>query len=156
MKRIVLLVLVLTLVVVPVASAKRPPSFAIWNAKWRAQTDPLQNKLGDDCIKHYGETADRKVGECFVKGMRVLLRREEPIWLRQVATIAKGQTAACRKTIHTYWLASEKLQKATLIYLDSHQHVDITQIARDIKEDPLATLKSQTDAAKKHAILICG
>src|SRR4051794_13865805 len=115
MRSTILLVLALSLLAAPTAVAKKPPSFALWTAKWKAQTDPLQNKLSDDCLKRYGETADRKVGECFVKGMRVLLRREEPVWLRQVANIAKGQTVVCRKAIHAYWLASEKSQKASLI-----------------------------------------
>jgi hypothetical protein len=156
MKFIVLFVLGFGLATAPVALAKKPASFALWTAKWKAHTDPLQNKLADGCLKRYGQTADRKVGECFVKGMRIILRQVEPVWQKQVAAIAVGQSAPCRKAIHAYWLAAEKNQKASLIYLDSHQHVDITQIARDIKAEPYATLKAQTDAAKKHAIIICG
>jgi DNA-binding transcriptional LysR family regulator len=68
MKRMLLLTLVFSLIATPTAPAKTPPSFAIWTTKWRAQTDPLKNKLGDDCVKRYGGTADRKIGECFVMG----------------------------------------------------------------------------------------
>ena len=104
----------------------------------------------------YGATADRKVGECFVKGMRVLLRRFEPQWEREVALVSRGQSAPYKKAIHLYWLASRKAQKASLIYLDSHQHVSITDIVSDLKEDPYPTLKSLTDAAKSHATRVCG
>jgi hypothetical protein len=156
MKRIVLLVLAVSLAAVPSAAAKKPPSFALWTAKWKAQTDAPKNKLEDTCLKVYGQTADRKVGACFVKGMRALLRQEQPLWEKQVAAISRGQTASCRKAIHAYWLASGKAQKASLIYLDSHQHVSVTDIARDLQEDPYATLKAQTDAAKKRAIQVCG
>jgi hypothetical protein len=156
MKRIALLVIAVSLVAVPTAVAKKAPSFALWTAKWKAQTDAQQNKLKDACLKVYGETADRKVGECFVKGMRPLLRQEAPLWEKQVAGISRGQTAPCRKAIHAYWLASRKAQAASLIYLDSHQHVSVTDIAKDLNEDPYATLKAQTDATKKRAIQVCG
>ena len=88
--------------------------------------------------------------------MRVLLRRFEPQWEREVALVSRGQSAPCKKAIHLYWLASRKAQKASLIYLDSHQHVSITDIVSDLKEDPYPTLKSPTDAAKSHAIRVCG
>ena len=149
-------VLALALAAAAPAPAKAPPSFALWTAKYRAQTDKPIDEVGDKCIALHGETADRKIGECWVKGLRVILRRQQPQWERAVAAIAKGQSESCRKAIHRYWLASRKGQAAILIYLDAHQHTRMTEVASDLDEEPHATLKNQTDAAKSAAIRTCG
>lgn len=145
------------LLAVPVASdGKEPPSFALWTAKWKAQSDKPLDDLADKCIAIYGETADRKVGECFVKGMRVIVRRQIPQWELAVTRISKGQTRACKKAIHAYWRASRKGQKALVIYLDSHPHTSATQFGRDLGGDPFGMLKQLTDEAKSRAIRVCG
>jgi hypothetical protein len=155
MKGIVLVALVVGLLAAPAAQAKKPPSFALWTAKWKASDDVARDKIGDGCISVFGQN-DANVGACFVKGIAASIRQRQPIWERQVARIAKGQSLACRKAIHKYWLASRKGQRASLIYLDSHPHVALTQIVRDLDEEPLATLKSLTDEAKARAIRVCG
>ena len=90
------------------------------------------------------------------EGRCVIIRRQQPQWERAVAAISTGQSPACRKAIHRYWLASRKGQTASLIYLDSHPHTSMTEVASDIGEEPYATLKSQSDAAKRNAIRVCG
>ena len=93
----------------------RPPSFALWWARWNVQSDQLIAKASDACTNRYGDN-DAKVGQCFVHHMIVKLPAENPDWLRQVARLARGQARACKKAIHGYYLAFSKLQKAYLIF----------------------------------------
>jgi hypothetical protein len=147
--------LALALMAAPAAAAT-PPSFALWNAKFVAQDDKLIDELGDKCLALYGQTANQKVGECFVRGGRVILRSQQPGWERAVARISIGRSAPCKKAIHAYWLASRKATRASLIYLDSHPHTSMTEIASDFAEEPYATLKALLDESKRRAIRVCG
>lgn len=155
-RRSLIVAVLALLVAAPVAVAGQPPSFALWNAKWKAKHDPAIDDLGDKCMALYGKTANRKIGECFVKGARPLLRAEAPLWEREVAKVSVGQSSACKAAIHGYWLAVRKTTAATLIYLDSHPHTSMTDVASDLSGDPYATLKSVSDAAKSRAIRVCG
>lgn len=138
------------------AAAKEPPSFALWTARWAAQNDRAVDKVMTACIKVYGEKADAKVGACFARtGLGVLLA-ERPKWERQVAAIAKGQSHACKKAIHSYWLASRKGQAASVIYFRGHPDAALTEIASDFREEPYAELDRLTDVAKAKAIRVCG
>lgn len=152
---IVLLVLIAGVASAPPASAEKPPSFALWTVKWKAQNDAAQSKVARTCTQAFGETS-RKAGECFVKGMMASLRALQPKWEKQDAAIARGQSKPCRTAIHQYWLASRKAQKASLIYFDSHQRTEPAQIASDFSEEPFNTLRSLTEEAKARAIRICG
>ena len=155
MKRIVLLVLALGLLSAPAAHAKKPPSFALWNESWKVQHDPVIDSLATGCEYLFGQDDD-KLGACFAKREGRILHARQPEWERQVARIARGQTVLCKRAIHGYWLAARKSAEATLVYLDSHQHTAMTKINNDLGENPYATLKSLSDAAKSQAIRACG
>ena len=156
MRRIFLTVTIaLCLLASPPALAKKPPSFALWNANWKVQHDPTIDSLATGCLYLFGQN-DGKLGACFATREGRILQERQPDWDRQVGRIAHGQTAHCKKAIHGYWLATRTSVKATLIYLDSHQHTAMTQINRDLSEDPYKSLRSLSDAAKSRAIRVCG
>jgi hypothetical protein len=155
MRRALALALALGLLAVPSAVAK-PPSFALWWARWNVQSDQLIVKVSDACTNRYGNN-DGKLGPCFVKGMIVKLHTANPDWLRQVARLARGQSPACKKAIHGYYLAFSKLQKANLIFLNGHSHTKMTDLASSLREDrPYVTLRALNDGAKSRAIDVCG
>jgi hypothetical protein len=156
MRRVLLFALALGFVAAPAVLAKKPPSFALWSARWQAQHDSGLDRLVSACAALYGETADRKVGECVVHGMREILRRESPKWEKAVALISRGQSVPCKEAIHVYWLASRKNQRAAVTYLDAHRHRNFTAVASDLKADPYATLSSLTRSTKAHANRVCG
>jgi hypothetical protein len=155
MKRIVVVTLAFGLLVAQPALAKKSPSFALWNENWNAQHDPTIDSLATGCLYLFGQN-DVKLGACFAKREGGILRARQLEWERQVARIAHGQTARCKRAIHGYWLAARRSGKANLIYLDSHQHTAMTRINSDLGEDPYAKLKSLSDAAKSRAIRVCG
>jgi hypothetical protein len=156
MKRIALLVLAASLVAIPTAAAKQPPSFALWVARWNAHSDAVTNKQTDRCDAFVKKNDDKRVGECLVVGLLKVDPGLIAEWNRQLAAIAKPQTPKCRAAIHGYWLAATKAFKAILIYMRSHRHTAATQIAQDAQDEPQATLTSLKDAAKSHAIRVCG
>lgn len=156
MRRGVIIALALGLLAAPAASAKELPSFERWSAQWTAQSNKTLDELSDKCIAIYGESADQKVGECFIEGMQVVVRKQIPGWERAVARVAKGQTKKCKSAIHAYWRASRKGQKALLSYLDSHPDTSATQFERDIGGHPFGMLKERTDKTKSKAIRVCG
>jgi hypothetical protein len=156
MKTLVVAAFLFSLVGAQPALAKKPPSFALWTATWKASDDAAQDKIEAACTKLYGKTNDAKLGPCFVKLFRVSLRERQPIWERAVARISKGQTPACKNAIHVYWLASRKAQKASLIYLDTHPKRGITAISADLSKEPYATLRALTEESKSRSIRICG
>jgi hypothetical protein len=155
MKRIVVVMLAFGLLVAQPALAKKSPSFAVWNADWNAQHNPTIDSLATGCLYLFGHN-DAKLGACFAKREGRILHARQPDWEREVARIAHGQTARCKRAIHGYWLAARKSVTAALTYLDSHQHTAMTKINSDLGKDPYATLKSLSDAAKSRAIRVCG
>jgi hypothetical protein len=155
MKRILLTALALGLLAAQPALARRPPSFARWDANWKVQHDPTIDGLATGCLYRFGQDDD-KLGACFATSEGRILQARQPDWERQVAGIARGQTARCKKAIHGYWLTTRNTLHATLTYLESHQHTAMTQINSDLSHDPYKTLKSLSDAAKSRAIRVCG
>jgi hypothetical protein len=156
MKRtLVVAAILIGLVSAQPALAKDPPSFALWTAQWATSHDRVMDKLLNGCKQLYGGR-DRKLGECLTKGARVVLRSQAVVWERQVARVARGRSVACKKAIHSYWLASRKAQKATLIYFDGHPHTDLSEIYGAFTDEPFSTLHDITDAAKSKAIRVCG
>lgn len=139
------------------ANAARPPSFALWTARWGQEMTKAIDVPIVACAKSFGGQTNSKAGACAFHAVREAWKTHTPRWEHQVATIARGQTRACRVAIHAYWLASHKAQAATRIYLEaSHPGVTILQISVDLNAEPYSTLKSLTDQAKSHAIRVCG
>jgi hypothetical protein len=159
MRRIIALVIVGSAVLLggpPALSlAKAPPSFALWWGRFSAGVQRDITRIGDGCEKRYGRD-DAKVGACFVKAERVSLRGQRAALKKQIAMISRGQTAPCRKAIRVYWLASRKAANLNLAYLDSHPHVAVTRMSRDLNRKPYTTLKSLSFEAKTRAIRVCG
>jgi hypothetical protein len=156
MKRIALVTVALTAFLggAPPAPAKAP-SFALWWKGFSARVQRDITRIERACEGRFGRN-DAKVGACFVKAERVSLRLEGEAMRKQIAIISRGQTASCKKAIHVYWLASRKAAKVNLIYLDSHPHVAVTRLSRDLNRKPYTTLKMHTFRAKSEAIRICG
>lgn len=155
MSRWILIALVAITVVAPGAVAAKPPSFALWTAKWNAHSDQIARTAAAPCQKAFPKD-DARLGGCFIKVELAALRRAIPEWAKQISGIASGQTAACKGAIHAYWLASRKNQAAALIFYTGHAHSSMTDIAGELNDEPFPTLQSITKAAKSKAIRICG
>jgi hypothetical protein len=155
MRRIVVIALAFGLLAAQPALAKQPPSFALWTANWTVQHDPTIDSLATGCLYLFGQNDD-KLGACFATREGGILRARQLDWERQVAGIARGQTAPCKEAIHGYWLTTRNKLHATLGYLESHQHTGMAKINSDLSHDPYKTLKSFSDAAKSRAIRVCG
>lgn len=156
MKRIAPIAVALAVLVgVPASSPAQPPSFADWLARFGARVQRDVTHIGSVCQKRHGHD-DHKVGACFVKAERRSLRAEAVIWEKQLAVVAQGQRATCKKAIRAYRLASRKAARANLRYLDSHPHAALSRISRDLNQKPYTTLKTVTFAAKSRAIRVCG
>jgi hypothetical protein len=156
MKRIVLLVLAVSLVAVPTAVARKPPSFALWSARWGAHSDAVIKKATDKCNPFVKKNDDQRAGECIVAELLSVYPVLIPEWGRQVGAIAKPQSPKCRAAIHAYWLAARKGFAAFSIYLKGHRHTPVTQINQDSHDEPLATINALKDEAKSHAVRVCG
>lgn len=117
MKRILLLVLAAILIAVPTAAAKKPPSFALWSARESNYTDALfaQASDGGDVL--------------------IALPKAKAHWQRGVAIVAKGQTPACRKAIHAYYLAALKYFNAATIYVRAHTSMKVLAVASALSSD---------------------
>jgi hypothetical protein len=155
MRRIVVIALAFGLLAAQPALARQPPSFALWTANWTVQHDPTIDSLATGCLYLFGQNDD-ELGACFATREGRILRARQLDWERQVAGIARGQTAPCKEAIHGYWLTTRNKLHATLGYLESHQHTGMTKINSDLSHDPYKTLKSFSDAAKSRAIRVCG
>jgi hypothetical protein len=142
-------------VVAPLAHAGKPPSFALWTAKWSAHSDQVVRTAVAPCQKAF-PTDDARLGACFIKVELAATRHAAGEWEKDVANIAVGQTPTCKKAIHAYWLASRKNQAAAIIFYTTHAHATMTDIADEIKAEPYPTLQSLTKSAKSHAIRVCG
>jgi hypothetical protein len=152
MKRTLLLVLAVSLVAVPTAAAKKPPSFALWSARESNHQDSVLNPLEEGCKK----LGDSKGGACLAKGLMIEYPKLDAHWSAGLARIARPQTAACKKAIHAYYLASTKERTAMELYMKAHQHARWSQILSDLNDEPYATLGQVTDEQKSRAIRVCG
>lgn len=156
MKRLALFVLAVSLVAVPTAAAKKPPSFALWVARWSTHSDAVDSKATDPCNVFVKKNDDKRAGECFVAAELKIDPGLIAEFNRQVAAISKPQKPACRTAIHAYWKAASKTFAAFEIYLRGHQHTAMTDISGGITEEPYATLTSVKDSAKSRAVRVCG
>jgi hypothetical protein len=154
MRRIVVVGLALCLLGTPSALAK-PPSFQRWSDAWLAEHGAWQDRLSDHC-KTLARSAPERAGECFVKGLRAYIRREQPKWETAMTRLARGQSASCREALHAYLLASRKSQNANLAYYDAHPHLDFSRISSFLREKPYAGLAAATQHARRRAGRICG
>ena len=59
------------------------------------------NRAAHTCATASGGD-DVRFGACIVASQRVALRADAVEWDKQVATIARGQSAPCRSAIHDY------------------------------------------------------
>jgi hypothetical protein len=139
----------------PAPSLAQTPSFADWWGHFSARVQRDVTRIQTACEKRYGHH-DAKVGACFVKAERVSLRVEHAALKKQIKVISRGQKATCKQAIQVYWQASSKAVRANLAYLDSHPHVAVTRLSRDLNRKPFTKLKSLTYAATSRAIRICG
>jgi hypothetical protein len=139
----------------PGASTAKPLSFRDWSARWSAKTTRDNATVVNRCQKLYG-ASDLKFGMCYVKSGRANLRAERIVWEKQIARVARGQTADCRGAIRTYAMAARVKLTASLVYLDSHPRTALTRLAGEIAGEPYATLKTMSDDAKSRAVAICG
>jgi hypothetical protein len=156
MRRIVMLAVVLAgLLAVPIGGGARPASFKSWSVRWSARTARDNARVVDHCAKLFGGS-DLKFGMCYVKAGRANLRAERSAWEKQVASVIGGQPIACQRAITAYVAAARARQAANLVYLDSHRRTPLTRIAGEISGEPYAALKSASDAARAHAVAVCG
>ena len=107
--------------------------------------------LADRCTK-LSEGAPETAGECFVKGLRPYMRREQPKWERAMVRLARGQSPSCRKALRAYLLASRKSQHANLAYYDAHAHLDFSRLDSFLYEKPYAGLAAATQHARKEPV----
>ena len=143
------------LLALPAASAAKPLSFRDWTVRWNAKAVRDNAAVVNRCERLFGGD-DLKFGRCYVKAGRANLRAERTVWEKQVAKVARGQTADCKGAIRTYAMAARVRQTASLVYLDAHRNTPLTRIARDIAGEPYAALKTLSDDAKSRAVAICG
>jgi hypothetical protein len=139
MKRILLIALALGLAVAPSASAKKPPSFALWSARESNYDDALLShaKNGKDVV--------------------AVLAKAKPHWEHGLTAIAKPQKVACKKAIHAYWLAAVKFFAAEMLYARTHPAASTLEMgAALIGDEPYATLNDVKNEAKSHAVRVCG
>lgn len=156
--KLVLFALVALLAVpltVAAAPAKKPPSFALWSASESNHEDSLTGPVVAQCQKAFGKN-DLKAGECVTVGLLGVYPKMKAYWARGVARIAVGQSVACRRAIHTYWVAATKNFAASIGYLQAHRKTPITDIQSGLAAEPYATLKSVKDEAKSRAVRVCG
>ena len=152
MRRTLLLVLAFSLIAATAASAKEPPSFALWSAKEQNHQDSLIDPLEAGCKK----LGDSKGGACLAKGLLIIYPKLSAHWSKGLALVAKPQTATCKKAIHAYFLATTKNIAAATLYFKAHAHTRWSQILSDLNGEPYSTLGQVKDEAKSHAIRICG
>jgi hypothetical protein len=156
MKRVALVTVVLVAFLGGAQPAlAKAPSFALWWKRFSVRVQRDITRIEHACEGRFGRN-DAKVGACFVKAERVSVRVERAALKKGIATISRGQTPSCKKAIHVYWLASRKAAEVNLIYLDSHPHVAVTRMSRDLNRKPYTTLKLRTFKAKSAAIRVCG
>jgi hypothetical protein len=110
------------------------------------------NPLADGCKK----LGDSKGGACLAKGLMIEYPKLGAHWSAGLARIAKPQTAACKKAIHAYFVASTKHVAALELYVKAHQHAHWSQILSDLNSEPYATLGQVKHEAKSHAVRVCG
>ncbi len=156
MRRFALATVVVTALLAgaPAALAKAP-SFALWWKQFSARVQRDIVRIERACEGRHGRD-DAEVGACFVKAARVNLRVELAAQKKQIAIISHGQSAACKQAIRVYWLASRNAAHVNLRYLDSHPHVAVTRMSRDLNRKPYTTVQARTFKAKSKAIRICG
>lgn len=121
------------------ALAKKPPSFALWSARESNYTDALfaQASDGGDVL--------------------IALPKAKAHWQRGVAIVAKGQTPACRKAIHAYYLAALKYFNAETIYVRAHTSMKVLAVASALSSDePYQTLNAVKQEMKSRAVRVCG
>ena len=123
--------------------------------RWSAKAAKDNDRVVDRCQRLFGGN-DLKFGRCYVKAGRANLRAERVVWEKQMAKVARGQRADCKRAIRSYAMAARVRQTASLVYLDAHRNTPLTRIAGDIAGEPYATLKTLSDDAKSRAIAICG
>jgi hypothetical protein len=156
MRRILIPAIVLAgLLTGPSGGHAGPASFKSWSERWSARTARDNARVVGRCAKLFG-SSDLKLGMCYVRAGRANLRTERAAWERQVADVIGGQTIPCQKAITAYVSAARLRQAASLVYLDSHRRTPLTRIAGDISGEPYATLRSMSDAARTHAVAVCG
>lgn len=155
MRRILSLTLLgLALAAVPAAAAK-PPSFAAWTVRWKAQNDAQVNPAVATCAARYSSD-DARYGACVVKAISHVYATLLPGWNGEVARISRPQVPVCKAAIHRYWLATRTLQLREVAYLKAHAKVTITQLNADLDGPPFSTLQVRSDTAKGSATRICG
>jgi hypothetical protein len=137
------------------AAQAKPQSFSRWVLQEGSAEDALIDPMTDGCVKLFPRN-DARLGACVVRGLLALRPALVARWERGVGIVAQGQTAACKKAIHAYWLAARRNIKATTIYFESHRHTGSTRIQAELNSQPYTTLESQKDEAKTHAVTVCG
>ena len=160
MRRVALAALALALVAAaaqPAGATKPPPpqSFAAWKRSWDARFKSGTRKIAEVCVVKYAPD-DRKLGECFAKGMLTLLDRTEPKFEFEVARVSLRQSQQCKKEIRRYvsqWRASETF---AVNFFNSHMHRNMSDINRGLNEEPITSLDAFLAAQEKRAIRICG
>ena len=139
----------------PAPALAQPPSFTHWVAGRLLQQERDVNRAAHACATAAGGD-DVKFGACIVANQRVALRADAVEWDKQVAMIARGQSAPCRSAIHDYSSALVARQKALLTYMDSHPRVASTRLVHDLRSEPFTTLKAVTRASLFRAVRVCG
>jgi hypothetical protein len=147
--------LLAALLAVPSVAGAKAPSFAAWHARWLAHSNAKVLAMKTRCAVQ-SSSSDLKAGECIVKGA---LAGYPPLiaqWNREVAVIAKGQTAPCRAAIHTYWLATARNYAETLAFFRAHREQPVTAIAKDMNATRIQTIALKQSRAASRAALVCG
>jgi hypothetical protein len=139
----------------PAPALAKPPSFTHWVAGHLLRQERDVNRAAHACATASGGD-DVRFGACVVANERVKLRAEAVEWDKQVAMIARGQSAPCWSAIHDYSSALVARQKALLAYMDSHRRVAGTRLVHDLRREPFTTLKAVTRASLFRAVRVCG
>jgi hypothetical protein len=160
MRRVVLIALALTLVATAAqyAGAAKPPppqSFAAWKGSWDSRFKSGARSFAEICVIKYAPD-DRKLGECFAKGMLALLNRTEPKFEFEVARVSLRQSPQCKKEIRRYvfrWRASETF---AVNFFNSHLHRNMSDINKGLNEEPITSFDSFLGTQERRAVRICG
>jgi hypothetical protein len=154
-RALVMLLAVMALAGLANVAQAKPQSFARWVVQEGSAEDAAIDPMSDECIALFPRN-DAKLGACVVRGMLSLRPALVARWERGIGGVARGQTAACRKAIHAYWLAARRNIRATTLYFEAHRHTGSTRIQAELNSQPYTTLESQKDEAKTHAVVVCG
>jgi hypothetical protein len=137
------------------AAQAKPQSFARWVVQEDTAEDAVIEPMTDECVTLFPRN-DAKLGACVVRGLISLRPALVARWERGVGGVSRGQSAACKQAIRAYREAARRNIKATSLYFEAHRHTGSTRIQAELNSQPYTTLESQKDAAKTHAVVVCG